>query len=264
MPPPAPLPPLLSAKHSPATARHLPPPALTNSFPLARVPAGDTVRDGSPPPASTAGFSHLWARCVPSNPIVHRGRGLGTAMCRRCFGRVCKSVAEQLPCQHPSALPCLGRGPRSTRVGGRLGEVVVSPASPGDSQHPACPDSVPPPLGLTWVSAWAWGPQPGSSLSLSLPHPAHASLCPVSSSPKGTSLSARGGQPDVLSHQHRGSCRHLLPRAGGLNHFSPIARGGHSSAQHTPARARSLLAGRVTWHHQGLSPERSWCRCQAG
>lgn len=56
MPPPAPLPPLLSAKHSPATARHLPPPALTNSFPLARVPAGDTVRDGSPSPPPLPAF----------------------------------------------------------------------------------------------------------------------------------------------------------------------------------------------------------------
>lgn len=83
--------------------------------------------------------------------------------------------------------------------------------------------TVSPPLGLTRVSAWAWGPQPGSSLSLPLPHP--APLCPVSSSPRGTSLPAQGGHPDVPSHQHHGSHGHLLPSARGLIHISPIAHG---------------------------------------
>lgn len=95
----------------------------------------------------------------------------------------------------------------------------------------------PPLLGLTRVSAWAWGPQPGSSLSLSLPHPAHASLCPISS-PRGTSLQARGGHPDVPSHQHRSSHRHLLPRARGSIHVSPIAHG---------------VAAGLSTHPQGLT-----------
>lgn len=115
------LPPLLSEKRSPAADQPLPPPALTNSLLLARVPAGGTVRVGSPPLASTASFSHLRTRRVPSNPSIHRGRGLGTATCRRCFGRVYKSVAEQPPCQHPSARPCLAslqQSGRQARGGG--------------------------------------------------------------------------------------------------------------------------------------------------
>lgn len=100
-----------------------------------------------------------------------------------------KSVAEQPPRQHPSALP------RSSRAGGRLGEVVVSPASPGDSQHPACPDSVPPPPWTNTGQRVGVGPP-----AWVLPVPVPAPSCPRVPLPrlllsKGNITASSGGTP---------------------------------------------------------------------
>lgn len=215
-------------------ARRLLSSALTNSFLF--VPKGTLSGVAvTPQPVSRLAVSlqiHLSAEAGGSR--------------EPCAGGVLVGPTKMLlPGQHPSALPCLGRGPRS--ISGV--REVTSPGF-GDSQHPACPDSVSP-----WTNMGQCMGQDTcrrtdrSCLSLSLPRPLLL---------RGTSPSAqiRRAQCDALSHQ---LChRHLLPcaEAGRISD----CQWGSTSANEALASAHSLPSGEVMWLIPWMGCQQDWGR----